>query len=145
VARLMATSGGWHFAAGLVATLGEGHFRWGDWWLPWEKCIFVPELVASKGIWCGDWWLRWFKGFFEAGLMATLGEGHFVAGLVATLGERRFFVAGLVATLGERHFCGFIGGYVGRRAFLWLDWWLRWKKGGQVGRWLAKLGNGASL
>jgi hypothetical protein len=62
---------------------------------------------------------------------------------VVNLGGGRFGGAGLVATLGEGHFCDGIGGYFGRRSFLWRglvaklgvgrflwrDWWLCWEKG----------------
>jgi hypothetical protein len=47
-----------------------------------------------------------------------------------------------VATLGEWHFCDGIGGYFGRRSFLWRDWWLSWEKGLFVAGLVATLGEG---
>ncbi len=113
--------------AGLMAKLGEGQFcGWigdyverraffvlRDWWLRWEKLIFVEGLVATLGrrafLW-RDWWLRWEDGICG-------GTGGYVW-------RRAFLVSGLVATVGEGHLCGGIDGYVGRRSFLWRDWWL---------------------
>ncbi len=50
------------FVAGLMATWGRRVFLWRDWWLRWEKGIFVAELVATLGEGYFKAWLRWEKG-----------------------------------------------------------------------------------
>jgi hypothetical protein len=54
------------FVAGLVTTLGEGHF-----------CCGIVGLVGEKGI-------------FVGGLVATLGEGHFCGRISGYVGRRAF-------------------------------------------------------
>jgi hypothetical protein len=64
----------------------------------------VIEFGEKRGVFCG-------------GIDGYVGKGILRRGYVG----KGIFVAGLVAMLGEGHFCDMIGGYVGRRAFLWLD------------------------
>ncbi len=82
--------------AGLVAMLKEGHF-----------CGGIGGYVGRWPFLWRDWWLCWEKGIFVTGLMATLGEGHLW----------RYWWLRLEKGIS----CGGIGGYSGRRAFLWRD------------------------
>jgi hypothetical protein len=100
------------FVAGLLNTLGEGHFCGGIGGYV-ERRAFLWRVGGNVGRWAflwQDWWLRWEKGI--------LWHDRWLRW------EKDIFGAALVATLGEGHFCGGFGGSVGRRAFLWRDWWL---------------------
>jgi hypothetical protein len=77
-----------HFCGGIGGYVGRRVFLWRDWWLRWDVAGLVATL--GEGHFEAGFVTTWEKSIFVTGLVATLGEGHFCGLIDGYMGRRAF-------------------------------------------------------